>query len=415
MELKKAIKERRSIRSWHEKKVDMSIIKKIIEYGTWAPSACNRQLWRFVIITDNKIKKQLQDAGAQGWITKAPVTIAVFYHKDINSKNHANIQSASAAIENILLLAHEHSLGSLWMADIGDFNQIKKIVKAPKNFTPVAYILLGYPKHIPTAPKRQNPKDIIGHNTFPGTDISSSTYPEKWTTENIIQFQEKTCRATTAGHKYFKYPKKVTELIEQEIIPKINGTNLDLFAYDGHTSSIIAKKRKIELHECSNEVINFTKAVMKKKNIPEKNYKFILGKAEKIPKKNNSTDNITIILKLERFPDKSKKKIIDECSRILKPKGKLIILYRNRTSLGWLNKEYRLKVQKRNKIDTHYLGMWSIGPYYATTEKKMNKLMTHFNIIEKKGFLTIPFIKTALDKTRIFCEYQLIIAEKKHN
>lgn len=411
MELKKAIKERRSVRSWQEKDVPLSTVRKIIELGTWAPSACNRQLWRFIIITDNKIKKDLEAAGSQGWVTKAPATIAVFYHQDINSKYHANIQSASAAMQNIILAAYEEGLGCLWMAEIGDYEKIKKILKVPQNFIPIAYIILGYPKHIPPPPKRHAIDDIIGHNAFPGTDFPSSVYPEEWTFKNITDYQEKTCRSSTLGHKYFRYPEKIAKIIENDIVQKIEGDTIDLFAYDGHTSAIIAKNKKTELYECSQEVINFIKAVMEKENVPGENYTFICG-GEKIPKKDNSMDTVTIILKLERYPNLFREKIIDECFRILKHKGKLIILYRNNISPGWLNKEYRLRIKKRNKIDTHYLGMWSIGPYYAMRETGINKLLKRFSVIEKKGYFAIPLIRTPLDKIRMLGEYQLVIARK---
>ena len=59
MELQKAIKKRRSIRVFEERPVEKEKIEKIIDAGIQAPSACNVQGWRFIVITDQKIKDEI--------------------------------------------------------------------------------------------------------------------------------------------------------------------------------------------------------------------------------------------------------------------------------------------------------------------------------------------------------------------
>ena len=61
MELIEAIRGRRSIRKFKERPVPRELIEKIIEAGTWAPSAKNRQQWRFTVLT-GEAKKGLTDA-----------------------------------------------------------------------------------------------------------------------------------------------------------------------------------------------------------------------------------------------------------------------------------------------------------------------------------------------------------------
>lgn len=62
MELKEAIKSRRSIRKFDNKKVDSSIIEEILYHGSLAPSGKNRQPWRFVVIQeDTQLKCQIAD------------------------------------------------------------------------------------------------------------------------------------------------------------------------------------------------------------------------------------------------------------------------------------------------------------------------------------------------------------------
>jgi len=55
MELENLIKTRRSIRNFTDQEVSLKLVKKIIELGTHAPSACNIQGWHFYNLL--KIKK----------------------------------------------------------------------------------------------------------------------------------------------------------------------------------------------------------------------------------------------------------------------------------------------------------------------------------------------------------------------
>ena len=97
------IKKRRSVRSFKRKPVESFKIKKIIDAGQWAPSACNKQMWEFVVVKNKLIKNKLVEFGAVRFMKDAPVVIYVLYPKKVNPERYANIQSASAAAQNMLL------------------------------------------------------------------------------------------------------------------------------------------------------------------------------------------------------------------------------------------------------------------------------------------------------------------------
>jgi nitroreductase/SAM-dependent methyltransferase len=412
MDIIKVIRERRSVRRFEKREIDISLVKKIIQLSTWAPSACNRQLWRFVIITDEEIKKKLVDAGSQGWILDSPVSIAVFYHKYINSEHNANLQSAAAAIQNILLIAHNYGVGSLWMAGIGDKERIRKILNAPSNFMPIAFIALGYPDEEPRPPKRREIDKIVGINEFPDFDYPHSIFPEEWSIRIIRDYQEKSCRASLLGYKYRRYSPSVVKITDEEIIPNMKGKILDMYSYDGHLLSVLAQHNKILSYEMSTDIIEFLKAVVARENSNLGNVEFIEGDGYEIPLKENSVDCITLLFKLEMFNDKDRRKVINEVYRVLKPGGQILILYRNEKSIGWLNKIYRIKIKGRKTMDKHYLGMWNMGPYYALNNKNIKSLLRKFNIKKRKGFFFIPYKRSFLDSIKEFCEYQLVIAQK---
>lgn len=180
MELKEIIKNRRSIRRFDTKKIDNSIIKEILYYGSLAPSGKNRQPWRFVVIQDNvelknkiadimiekaeeKIKRE-ENAGSIKNTAKimkeAPVFIAVFNswnEKIINS----NLQSIGACIENICLTATDMGIGSLWICDIDcAFKEVEDLL-GKENISLVAGISLGYPLENPNARPRLEINELV--------------------------------------------------------------------------------------------------------------------------------------------------------------------------------------------------------------------------------------------------------------
>src|SRR5215471_10836600 len=101
------IKSRRSIRRFQDRPVPEELLRKIIEAGTWAPSACNMQDWRFVVVRDQKKKDDIFDYGGSIAIKHAPLCIAVCYdNRSDNDSYRDDIQSASLAMMNMVLMAH---------------------------------------------------------------------------------------------------------------------------------------------------------------------------------------------------------------------------------------------------------------------------------------------------------------------
>jgi nitroreductase len=162
MELITAIKGRRSIRRFRDELVPIELIREVIEAGTWAPSAKNGQQWRFTVLT-GFAKKRLTDAfraGLDDFINRfgseasgsapgscrimeeAPAIIMVWNTAERGwpSEEH----SVAAAIQNMILRAHDLGLGSLWIADI--YHAKERLEKhLGKPWKLIAAVALGYP------------------------------------------------------------------------------------------------------------------------------------------------------------------------------------------------------------------------------------------------------------------------------
>jgi nitroreductase len=149
MELQKAIFERRTVRSFLDKPVSFEIIKELIGAAIYAPSACNQQAWKFILIESSDLKEEICINYGSPFISQSPSGILVLYRNDVSLnyrmyKDH--IQSSSAAIQNILLTAFEKGLGACWICDLPSPQHIRKVLNIPRCYEVIAYIALGYPK-----------------------------------------------------------------------------------------------------------------------------------------------------------------------------------------------------------------------------------------------------------------------------
>lgn len=168
MDLFEAIKNRRSIRSFEDRPVPEDLIKKIIEAGQWAPSACNRQDWKFIIIDSKEVKEKLLKGTTAYFVGKAPLLILVIYsNRTDNLEYKDHLLSAAMAIQNMQLAAYASGLGSCCVNNLPIKSGLRKILNIPRHYDPVSLICLGYPKVVPKPLKRKEQlTEIISWNSF---------------------------------------------------------------------------------------------------------------------------------------------------------------------------------------------------------------------------------------------------------
>lgn len=191
----KVIENRRSIRKFSSADIAEDIMIKIVEAGTKAPSAKNRQPWKLIIVTGESKNEMLEAfrkgldrekcgssmlpesnkylAGAEyTWevMRQTPVTMFV-----INSEGKglfqtltpeekvyelANTQSISAAIENMLLAATELGIGSLWICDVFfAYKELNEWLNTDGEM--IAAVTFGYPLESPNERQRKPLSEIL--------------------------------------------------------------------------------------------------------------------------------------------------------------------------------------------------------------------------------------------------------------
>ncbi len=163
------IKKRKSIRSYLEKQIPRNVLLEILEAARKAPSASNRQPWKFIVVQDNKLKQQLMKASRnQRFVGEAPIVIAGcatnISHIMPNSV-HSFPVDLSIALDHITLQAVDLGLGTCW---IGAFDQerVKEILHIPKNVRVVCLMTLGYPAGNGLESSRKPLDDIICYNYY---------------------------------------------------------------------------------------------------------------------------------------------------------------------------------------------------------------------------------------------------------
>ncbi len=163
----KIIKERRSVRSFQKKEIPEEIVSKLIEAIIWAPSAGNLQSRKFYFIKDDQIKRDIASAALnQTFIAEAPIVVVGCADSRISTRygdrgvNLYSIQDVACSIMNMMLVASENGLGTVW---VGAFREsaIYEILDLPRNLRPVAIIPVGYPSRIPSAPERVSIKEAV--------------------------------------------------------------------------------------------------------------------------------------------------------------------------------------------------------------------------------------------------------------
>lgn len=174
------IKTRRSIRRYTAEAVPRETIERLLEAATWAPSAHNRQPWRFAVLTlaadierlalamgarlradrtadgDDPADIERDVARSYARLTGAPVVIIVClsmadmdHYPDPRRSGNERLmaaQSTAMAAQNLLLLAHAEGLAACWIcAPLFVPDLVREILTLPADWEPQGLITLGRP------------------------------------------------------------------------------------------------------------------------------------------------------------------------------------------------------------------------------------------------------------------------------
>lgn len=142
------VNERYSCRQYTPEPVPEETILSIINAARLAPSACNRQPWKFVIVnSDSPLRKAVIDSYDRAWVADIPVfIIACGLHnegwKRGDGKDHTDIDLA-IAVEHICLAATSLGLSTCWICNF-DSAALTKSMELPEGVEPIVILPVGY-------------------------------------------------------------------------------------------------------------------------------------------------------------------------------------------------------------------------------------------------------------------------------
>lgn len=196
------LRTRRSIRRFTPEAVPDSVLTEILQTATFAPSAHNRQPWRFCITQESAAKTKLADEmstefrreleaestpeeliqkrveRSRGRILSAPVVVILcvdMSEMDVypdpqrqDIEHIMAIQSAANAGLQLLLAAHAEGLGGVWIGSpLYTQKTIRNVLRLPETWEPQAMFLLGYPAESPEVRERKPLEKIARWNRTP--------------------------------------------------------------------------------------------------------------------------------------------------------------------------------------------------------------------------------------------------------
>ena len=400
LDVPSAIRTRRTIRRWSDRPVPDEIVKELLECALWAPSACNMQLWTFIVVTDAQTRQSLGDAVP--FADKAQVCIFICYDTRFSEGSHANIQSASAAVMNMLLRAHSLGLGGFWQATIHDRQKLRETIGLPPDMEVLSTTLFGYPAENPSAPARRDPSHLVHWQRFdPKFTLPSSPDPEDWLLEQIADYQQARIRA---GPKYNKPIKSEYEAVRGYLGHALRRTGskkvLDLLPCTGlYLEAIAQELPEAELHfvELGKQVASFAQARLAGRNATYHEYHGTIDLPD------GSVDAATCVFRLENLPEADRETLLREAYRVVKPGGALVIAHINRVSYF---EPMRLVRRALGRRDVQYALHTdpSLGPFTALTPGEVDDLAERagFRIEHEHRVFPLPPEDEAKHRVRTF-------------
>ena len=195
MDLQSFLRSRRSVRRFKPYAVPDSMIRNILTTATYAPSAHNRQPWRFVVVTSQDVKSNMADAMAMDFrhdlqqdnipeeeilarlqksrsrIISSPVVVVLCMDLSemddypdswrAEAEKIMAVQSTANAGLQLLLAAHAEGLGCVWTcAPLFTPGTVKTVFNLPPTWEPQAIFFIGYPAETPMLRERKSIQEI---------------------------------------------------------------------------------------------------------------------------------------------------------------------------------------------------------------------------------------------------------------
>jgi nitroreductase len=159
-----AIVRRKSVRGFKGEEVPEEMISRLLEAARLAPSASNRQEWRFIVVRDQVMRNKLAEAArGQKFVGEAPVVLACCAETDEHVMACGQLCypiDVAIAMDHITLCAASEGLGTCWIGAFEE-DQVKKLLGIPSAVRVVGLLPIGHPTDPASVKKQRLPLEEI--------------------------------------------------------------------------------------------------------------------------------------------------------------------------------------------------------------------------------------------------------------
>jgi nitroreductase len=158
------VRKRRSIRKYKEDQVPEDKLEYVLEAARLAPSWANRQCWRYVVVTDEALKKKIT---MRDWAAQAPIVLVACANPTLSGNKFEQqyyMLDVGSSMENLMLAAAEQGLGTCWIGGQFDEKTVKEALGVPNEIRVVGLTPLGYPDESTESKTRKSLAEITSRN-----------------------------------------------------------------------------------------------------------------------------------------------------------------------------------------------------------------------------------------------------------
>jgi len=184
---------RKSIRKYKSDPVPEDKLRYVLEAARQAPSWANQQCWKYIIVTDEELKKKIAVSilpppaifpsswdrslfpepkapmRPRDWAAQAPIIIVGCADPAKSGRKEGKdyyLVDMGISMEHLMLAAAEQGLGTCWMGGGFDEAVVKEALNIPKEIRVVALTPLGYPDESPGPRPRRSLEEITSRNRW---------------------------------------------------------------------------------------------------------------------------------------------------------------------------------------------------------------------------------------------------------
>lgn len=403
MDFWEALYGRRSVRKFRGDAVPRELIAQVMHAGIWAPSSCNYQMWDLVAVDDPAINAELAALSAQ--MGNAPVNIVVSYGREFSEEGWANVQSASALIQNMSLAAHVLGLGTFWITQMGDREKVREIVGLPYDRLVIAVLALGYPKFAAKSGPKRRPLSVVAHyNHYTGKPIPSSTDPAHWSREDLATYQRARVLNGLRHNKPRPWETRALLTMLERFVPDGRSEPaggdasakrwLDVLPCTGILTERLSRERRgfhFDAVERTQDVCDFVAERTSPRAgtylwpVPESAH----GQGEPAP---DAYDVVTCLFRAENLPPRDRPALLRALARWVKPGGTVILGFVSRRSFhDWTE---RLRARRGGPRGVEYVLSPdpNIGPFESLAPAEVEGLAREagLEVVDRLGLQAAP-------------------------